>query len=168
MRYYLIDSESNEHILDLKAAKIHSTELVEFHFSNLQEEVSKREKKIFIRKLAGRYFSSEDGISWSKLAKQFSPTIMLNSNQVMDLYRGFKPSGLSGDADGELKTQMPGKVIKVAVKVGDEIIKGTPVIILEAMKMENEIKTPVDGKVKAIHVKEGEVVEQGILILELE
>ncbi len=45
--------------------------------------------------------------------------------------------------------------------------KNTPLIILEAMKMENEIKSSIDGIIEAIHVKEGDNLEQGVLMIEI-
>ena len=56
---------------------------------------------------------------------------------------------------------MPGKVIKILKKAGDEVKEGEGVIVVEAMKMENELKTPKAGKVKEIKVKEGDAVEAG-------
>lgn len=56
---------------------------------------------------------------------------------------------------------MPGKVVKVAVAVGDEVKAGQGVVVVEAMKMENELKAPRDGKIKALSVQEGQAVEAG-------
>jgi len=53
---------------------------------------------------------------------------------------------------------MQGLIVKVPVKVGDEVQLGDVVAVLEAMKMQNDIVSTVGGKVKAVHVKEGEVV----------
>ncbi|MCP4912644.1 MAG: biotin/lipoyl-binding protein [Oligoflexia bacterium] len=63
---------------------------------------------------------------------------------------------------------MPGKIVKIMVKEGDEVKKGQTLIILEAMKMENEIKCGMDGTVKAIHVNEGDALESGVLMMEVE
>ena len=54
---------------------------------------------------------------------------------------------------------MPGTVLKVLVNVGDTVSENQPLLILEAMKMENEILAPADGVVKAIHVSSNESVE---------
>ncbi len=54
---------------------------------------------------------------------------------------------------------MPGKVVKVLVKVGDEVKAGQGIVVIEAMKMENEMKSPKDGKVVEMHVQEGQAVE---------
>lgn len=168
MRTYLIDAEKNEYIIDLTRTTQHNSELVEFNFSTVNENKLVNEETIFIRKMAGSFFSSNDGVRWSKLAKQDLPTKMLNVDRVFDVYRGYKPSGLSGGAEGEMLTQMPGKVVKILVKEGDEVKKGQTLIILEAMKMENEIKCGLDGIVKSINVKEGDALESGFLMMEVE
>jgi len=59
---------------------------------------------------------------------------------------------------GTVVAPMQGLIVKVPVKVGDEVKVGDTVAVLEAMKMQNDIASPSAGKVKAIHVKEGEVV----------
>lgn len=168
MRSYLIDADSNEYIVDLTKTIKHSSELVEFEFSSIKENETLNQKSVFIRKLAGNYYCSFDNKSWRKLARQHVPKKILNVDTVYDLYRGFKPSGLSSGASGELLTQMPGKVVKINVKVGDTVEAGDCVLILEAMKMENEIKCNVAGSVKAIHVNEGDALESGVLMIEIE
>lgn len=54
---------------------------------------------------------------------------------------------------------MPGKIVKVLVKVGDVVKEGQGLVVVEAMKMENEMKSPKDGKVVELDVKEGQAVE---------
>ena len=56
---------------------------------------------------------------------------------------------------------MPGKVVRVLVKVGDEVAEGQGLIVVEAMKMENELKSPKAGKVTELHAVEGAAVESG-------
>lgn len=68
----------------------------------------------------------------------------------------------------ELKSPMPGLVIKLDVKVGDDIVKGDPIMILEAMKMENVIKSRGEGKVAEVFVKEGQAVEKNELLIRFE
>ena len=54
---------------------------------------------------------------------------------------------------------MPGKVVKVLVKLGDEVKEGQGLVVVEAMKMENELKSPKAGKVVELQAKEGTAVE---------
>lgn len=167
MRTYLIDNEKNEYIVDLTKTRIHSAEMVEFEFRTIKDGKELNKETIFIKRLGGQYFASIDGVGWNKLAPQDSPSIMLNVDKVYRLYRGYRPSSLGGDSAGGLFTQMPGKVVKIMSKIGDQVKKGQTLLILEAMKMENEIKAGIDGTVKAIHVKEGDALENGVLMMEV-
>jgi biotin carboxyl carrier protein len=56
---------------------------------------------------------------------------------------------------------MPGKVVRVLVKAGDEVQEGQGLVVVEAMKMENELKSPKAGKVAELHAQEGAAVEAG-------
>lgn len=62
---------------------------------------------------------------------------------------------------------MPGKVLRVLVREGDQVRVGQGLLVLEAMKMENEIPSPRDGVVKRILVKEGDTVDTGQPLIEL-
>lgn len=57
-----------------------------------------------------------------------------------------------------LKSPLPGKVIKVSVKVGAKVKKGDELVCIEAMKMEHRICAPIDGTVKSLYISEGENV----------
>ena len=62
---------------------------------------------------------------------------------------------------GVVKAMMPGRVVRVLVAKGDVVRKGTGLLILEAMKMENEITAPADGTVDELFVEPGQTVEAG-------
>ena len=67
----------------------------------------------------------------------------------------------------EIKAPMPGLVLEINVNEGDQIKKGDPVLILEAMKMENVIKAPGDTIIETIKVKQGEAVEKNQVLVKL-
>jgi biotin carboxyl carrier protein len=67
-----------------------------------------------------------------------------------------------------LKTQMPGRVIRLLVQEGATVVEGQPVVVVEAMKMENELKSPVDGTVQRVCVAEGEQVLARATLIEFE
>jgi biotin carboxyl carrier protein len=60
---------------------------------------------------------------------------------------------------------MPGKVVRVLVKLGDEVQEGQGLVVVEAMKMENELKSPKPGKVAELHAVEGAAVESGVKLV---
>ncbi len=68
----------------------------------------------------------------------------------------------------KLKAPMPGLVVKHIAEVGDEVKKGDPVIIIEAMKMENALKANEAGRVKKILVEPGQPVEKDAVLVEFE
>ena len=65
----------------------------------------------------------------------------------------------------EIKAPMPGLVLDVRVAEGDSVKKGDPILVLEAMKMENIIKSPTDGIIKKINVKKGLAVEKNQVLI---
>ncbi|MBK1691916.1 sodium-extruding oxaloacetate decarboxylase subunit alpha [Ectothiorhodospira mobilis] len=69
---------------------------------------------------------------------------------------------------GHVSTSMPGTIIDVLVKEGDEVKPGDGVLILEAMKMETEVQAPVGGVVRAVHVAKGDSVNPDDALVEIE
>lgn len=65
-----------------------------------------------------------------------------------------------------VKAPMPGLIIDLKVKAGDNVKAGDPLLILEAMKMENILKSPGDGTVKNVKVEKGNSVEKGQVLIE--
>jgi len=76
-------------------------------------------------------------------------------------------AGAGGADEGEVTVSMPGAVVKVLVAIGDSVEEGQPVLVIEAMKMENEVKSGRTGVVTAIHVNEGDSVEADQVLLEV-
>lgn len=79
-------------------------------------------------------------------------------------------AGAGGAADGlaEIKTMMPGKVVRLVANAGDEVEKGDAVLVVEAMKMQNDLKAPKSGIVKGIRIKEGATVRAGDVLAVIE
>jgi biotin carboxyl carrier protein len=159
MRYYFVDSDRNDTVIDLnKMEKIDG--YYKFSFTG--------EKNLYARKLAGKLFGSWDKLSWFKLTQLPAGESVTSNATTFKVYRGFKPSGLFAGGAGALVTQMPGKVVKILVTEGERVEKGQTVLILEAMKMENEIKAGVSGVIKGLAVKTGQTLESGVLMAEIE
>lgn len=79
-------------------------------------------------------------------------------------------SGASAAASGPapLKAPMPGMIVRVAVQVGDQVVPGQSLVVMEAMKMENELRATAAATVKAVLAQPGTAVEKGALLLEME
>ena len=99
--------------------------------------------------------------------------IMLGSNvfdvRVADerqmLLAGRRTDLLVPTGEVTLKAPIPGLVVRILVSEGEEVELNQPVIILEAMKMQNELRAPRAGTVKEIRIQTGENVEQGTPLL---
>lgn len=83
-------------------------------------------------------------------------------------YRRNRSSATQMTSDNTIISPMPGKVVKIPVKQGDEVLKGDTVITISAMKMESEYKAPKDGKIARIHVTEGSTVDANQVLVEIE
>jgi biotin carboxyl carrier protein len=68
----------------------------------------------------------------------------------------------------KLTAPMPGKVVRILAPAGTEVEAGQPVLVIEAMKMQNELKSPKRGRVKRLVVREGAAVEAGQTLAEVE
>lgn len=72
------------------------------------------------------------------------------------------------ERSGDVKAPMPGMILRVDVKPGDEVQPGQPLLVMEAMKMENELRAHDSGKVAEILVKPQQAVEKNDLLIRLE
>lgn len=67
-----------------------------------------------------------------------------------------------------VRAMIPGRVASVAAAVGDAVEEGSPLLVIEAMKMQNEIQCPMAGKITSIRCEQAGRVEQGAVIVEYE
>ena len=91
--------------------------------------------------------------------------------QIIDAeakYQMARGKGFSGEDDNAISSPMPGKIVKILVKEGDEVKSGETVVIVSAMKMESEYKVKQDRKIVEVCVNEGDNIEahQPLVIVE--
>jgi biotin carboxyl carrier protein len=98
----------------------------------------------------------------------FSRTFNVEIIDAETKYRHSRLQGLEHEGENDLSSPMPGKVVKIPVKVGDNVTSGQTLIVVEAMKMQSEFKATADRVVKEILVKEGDTVDAHQIMIKLE
>jgi len=68
----------------------------------------------------------------------------------------------------EIRSPMPGKIVRVLLTVGADVVAGQGIVVMEAMKMQNEMKSSMSGRIRKIEVVEGGTVRSGDLIAVVE
>ena len=81
--------------------------------------------------------------------------------------RDLSSEGMRSTGPAPLVAPMPGMIVRVNVRVGDAVQPGVPVVVMEAMKMENELRAQSAGTVSAVRVQAGAAVEKGTVLVEL-
>jgi biotin carboxyl carrier protein len=82
--------------------------------------------------------------------------------------RSGDPGGAAGTGEQRLLAPMPGKIVRILARVGDEVAPRQGLVVIEAMKMENELAAARAGRVREIAVAEGASVEAGRLLVVVE
>lgn len=121
--------------------------------------------------LNGRSFTAEI-VTVDRVAKLV--TVKINGGQYEVTVKNkfdllLEKMGMQNGAAGKMnfiKAPMPGLIIELKVKDGDVVKQNDPLLILEAMKMENVIKAPGDGVVKHVKVQKGNSVEKNQVLIE--
>jgi len=83
--------------------------------------------------------------------------------QVVDprVWRGRRSAVLEAEGRQQVSAPMPGKVVRLLVKLGDVVEAGQGLLVVEAMKMQNEVRSPKTGTVERLPVNEGQAVNAG-------
>ena len=77
-------------------------------------------------------------------------------------------AGAQGSGPQRVVSPMPGKIVRVLVKAGDQVAAKQGLVVVEAMKMENELRAARDGRVRELSVAEGQSVDAGTVLLVVE
>lgn len=160
----------------------------------LQAELKGEKHELEITRDGEKIFAKVDGREYELDASEVEPDVYLfkYDNQIFQIYaapngivnlgnhqfeisitdpkrlRGANVAGANVEGISEIKTAMPGKLVRVLIEEGAEIKQGEGVLIVEAMKMQNEMKAPKDGVVKEIRFAEGATVNAGDVLAIIE
>jgi biotin carboxyl carrier protein len=134
-------------------------------------EASQPEPNIYLLKHNGKIY--EFLVSPNEKSNEPFQVSIANHNleiKILDPKRLRGKGMAAGETDGaaEIKTAMPGKLVRVLVEIGAEVQKGDGILVVEAMKMQNEMKSPKDGVVKKICFEEGATVNAGDVLAIIE
>jgi biotin carboxyl carrier protein len=134
-------------------------------------EASEPEPNVFLLKHAGRVHE----FYVAPAIQPGSPHIVSSGNADVEVslldpkrLRGSGLAGASADGLAEIKTMMPGKVVRLVASAGDHVEKGDSILVVEAMKMQNDLKASKTGVVKEIRVSEGSTVAAGEVLAVIE
>ncbi len=134
-------------------------------------EVSKPEPNVYLIKNNARIFEA----FVSPQRKAGDPFQVQIGGRSLDIrlidpkrLRGTGGDAEHGDGAADIKTAMPGKVVRILVEKGAAVEKGDGVLVVEAMKMQNELKSPKAGTVKEIRIEEGATVASGDVLAVIE
>lgn len=134
----------------------------------MQVEVSEPEPGVYLVKADGHVFEA------SVAGAQNTFAVSLRGHQFeVGITDPKRLRGAGSDAEhasgrAEIKTAMPGKVVRILCTAGDHVEKGDGVIVVEAMKMQNEMKSPKAGVVAEIKAVEGATVTAGDVLVIIE
>lgn len=109
---------------------------------------------------------TNNGVDYTVFTRGAFRTVKLYNEEKI-LHESLKGGKALGGASSMI-SEMPGKIVKVFAKPGTEVKAGEPLLIMEAMKMENEMRASQDVKIKTVHVKEGENVEANVVLISFE
>ncbi|MCB1876504.1 MAG: sodium-extruding oxaloacetate decarboxylase subunit alpha [Chromatiales bacterium] len=112
------------------------------------------------------FYLTVDGVPDEVLVETLDQIVLEGGAQgaVKTAIAGKRPKAT---ADGHVTTSMPGNIVDVLVKEGDQVSAGQPVLITEAMKMETEIQAPISGTVGQIYVQKGDSVNPNEVLIEI-
>ncbi len=114
------------------------------------------------------FFVTVDGVPEQILIETLTETVPTEAG-VVDTRRASRGSKRpKASKEGHVTSSMPGTIVDILVKAGAKVKAGDPVLVIEAMKMENEVPAPVGGTVKTVNVAKGDSVNPDEALVEIE
>jgi biotin carboxyl carrier protein len=161
------------------AGRARDVEVEELEGGQWRVSVDGRERRLDVRSPAAGTLGWLDGtgvVQASIDGPPSRPTVGLRRQAIpVELVDG-RMAALAGVVKGRaraagpttVRAPIPGRVVRLLVKVGDAVTAGKGIVVLEAMKMENELRAPRDGTVKELGCAEGAAVESGQALVTIE
>jgi biotin carboxyl carrier protein len=155
-RQFEIAESDNKLLINGEVVDLNLVQISDGYFHILMMNKSYRAEVVEIDHLAKTFTFKING--------KIYPVLLKNKFDLL-----LEKMGMNGNATSKVnnvKAPMPGLIIDLRVKEGDQVNTGDTLLILEAMKMENSIKSPGQAQVRSVKVKKGESVEKGQTLIE--
>jgi biotin carboxyl carrier protein len=110
----------------------------------------------------------QSGSSEVKLIVDNQPLSVKKHSKLSEVLEKASALGAAGGGDRHLASQIPGRVVNIPVKAGDDVKKGDVIVVLESMKMQVAVKAHKDGNIKEIKVKQGASVARNDVLAVIE
>ena len=154
--------DDQKHEVDLK--RVGSKLFAKVDTREYELDVSEPEPGVYLFKYDGKVFEASASNGHVRIGRKEYDVRLVDPKRL----RGGASVTDHGDGIAEIKTAMPGKVVRVLLEAGAAVTKGDSVMVVEAMKMQNELKSPKDGVVKDVRVVEGDTVSAGDVLATIE
>ena len=167
---YEISLENRTATIDL-LNKAGSKALIAVDGNKYEIDIVEVEKGVYSILYNGSSYNVEliEGVTSRKyIVNTFSRTFNV---EIIDAEAKYQQSRLQGhehEGENDISSPMPGKVVKIPVRVNDNVVSGQTLIVVEAMKMQSEFKATADRIVKEILVNEGDTVDAHQVMIKLE
>ena len=164
-----LQADMNGQAYHLELRLVNGTLTAEIDGRVIEAEISEPEPGMFLFKTGGRVVEAYVGPFTDG---RTIVSVGGNDHEIrLTDPKRLRGAGNTAEAAGgrvEIKTAMPGKIVRILVNDGDEVQKGDGLIVVEAMKMQNEMRAPKHGHISHIRVAEGDTVAAGDILLIVE
>ena len=123
-------------------------------------------RKVIVDGIEFEVLVDGEGTSWSATVE--GRTFQIEIPDAAPVAKKKRSGSGKKKKSGTVSANIPGKVVTVEVKAGDEVVEGQVILILEAMKMQNEIQAPISGNVSSVNCEEGQAIEANIPLVIIE
>ena len=123
-------------------------------------------RKVIVDGIEFEVLVDGEGTSWSATVE--GRTFQIEIPDAAPVAKKKRSGSGKKKKSGTVSANIPGKVVTVEVKAGDEVVEGQVILILEAMKMQNEIQAPISGTVSSVNCEEGQAIEANIPLVIIE
>ena len=134
--------------------------------AHLGSEIMTETRKVIVDGTEFEVVIEGEGTSWSATVE--GKTFQIEIPDAAPVIKKKRNASGKKKKSGTVSANIPGKVVTVEVNVGDEVVEGQVILILEAMKMQNEIQAPVSGTVTSVNCEEGQAIEANIPLVIIE